>query len=367
VSSKLSNDLLTEIANQIIVKKMVVKHELNKNWTFSLAKFSSLFETVKNKKLIAGKQFAAVVPGTIHTDLLNNNLIDDPFYSDNELKMDWISDCDWIYQTKFDFNGNKKNNVDLVFEGLDTICEIYLNDKKLSSTDNMFLTYKYNVKNILRPTKNILKVILKSPVKYASQQENKYGKLPVALNSTRVYIRKAQYSFGWDWGPSFPTSGIWRRVYIEEWSDVKINSLVFNTKKLGKNYAEVEVSASINAVTDKIISLVISLSDGNKTYEHKVLVQGSKKNNILIKIKNPKLWWPNGEGEQNLYSLEAKIVDDKNIILAKVQKKVGIRTIKLILKEKGKATFKFRVNNKDIYGKGVNWIPGDSFLPRVKK
>jgi beta-mannosidase len=344
-----------------------VVQELNKNWTFSLAKSSSSLETVNNKKLIAGKQFAATVPGTIHTDLLNNKLIDDPFYSDNELKIGWISDCDWVYQSKFDFSGDTKNNVDLVFEGLDTICEIYLNEIKLGGADNMFLTYKYNVKNILRPANNTLKIAMKSPTRYASQQEKKYGKLPVALNSTRVYIRKAQYSFGWDWGPSFPTSGIWRRVYIEEWSDVKINSLVFNTKKLGKNYAEVEVSASINAVTDKIISLVISLSDGNKTYEHKVLVQGSKKNNILIKIKNPKLWWPNGEGEQNLYSLEAKIVDDKNIILAKVQKKVGIRTIKLILKEKGKATFKFRVNNKDIYGKGVNWIPGDSFLPRVKK
>jgi len=366
VSSKLSNDLLTEIANQIIVKKMVVKHELNKNWTFSLAKFSSLFETVKNKKLIAGKQFAAVVPGTIHTDLLNNNLIDDPFYSDNELKMDWISDCDWIYQTKFDFNGNKKNNVDLVFEGLDTICEIYLNDKKLSSTDNMFLTYKYNVKNILRPTKNILKVILKSPVKYASQQENKYGKLPVALNSTRVYIRKAQYSFGWDWGPTFPTSGIWRVVYLQEWSVAKIDSISFNTISIGKKFTEVEVKIGAIGANKNDLSLMILLADGDNKFEQKIPITSSENNRIVFKIKEPKLWWPNGEGNQKLYTLDVKIIKD-DVVLDEIQKKVGIRTVELILKEKGKATFKFRVNNKDIYGKGVNWIPADSFLPRVKK
>lgn len=97
--------------------------ELNKNWTFSLAKSSSVLKAVENKELKAGKQFAATVPGTIHTDLLNNKLIDDPFYSDNELKLAWISECDWVYQTKFDLDGSKKNNVDLVFDGLDTICE----------------------------------------------------------------------------------------------------------------------------------------------------------------------------------------------------------------------------------------------------
>ncbi|MCJ7554495.1 MAG: hypothetical protein MUO34_11495, partial [Ignavibacteriaceae bacterium] len=344
---------------------MVVKHEINKNWTFSLAKSSYPIETIKNKKLQSEKQFDATVPGTIHTDLLNNNLIDDPFYSDNELKLGWISDCDWIYQTKFDFTGNASKNVDLVFEGLDTICEIYLNEIKLGSTDNMFLTFTYNVKNILRATDNTLQVIIKSPVRYASQQEKKYDKLPVALNSTKAYIRKAQYSFGWDWGPSFPTSGIWRKVYLQEWSDAKIDSLVFNTKKLGKNYAEVEALTSINTITTKGISLFISLSNGSSSYKENVPIIGLKNNKINFKIKDPKLWWPNGEGDQNLYLLEAKIIDGNNVILDEVQRKVGIRTIELILKDKKVTTFKFRINNRDIYCKGVNWIPADSFLPRV--
>ena len=210
-----------------------------------------------------------------------------------------------------------------------------------------------------------MKIIVKSPTRYASQQEKKYGKLPVALNSTRVYIRKAQYSFGWDWGPSFPTSGIWRKVFIEEWSDEKINNLVFNTKKLGKNYAEVEVIVSTNTIASKGNSLVVSLSYGNSVFMKKVPIQKSKNTKIEFKVKDPKLWWPNGEGEQALYLLQVIIIDDDDVILDEVQRKVGIRKIELVLKDKEESTFKFRINNQDIYCKGVNWIPADTFLPRT--
>ncbi|MDP3148462.1 MAG: glycoside hydrolase family 2 TIM barrel-domain containing protein [Ignavibacteria bacterium] len=346
---------------------MFAKHELNKNWTFSLAESSYPIENIKNKKLKPRKQFAASVPGTIHTDLLNNNLIEDPFYSDNELTMNWISECDWLYQTKFDFHSDTNKSVDLVFEGIDTISEIYLNNRKLDSTNNMFLTYSYNVKNILKPTDNTLKVVLKSPVRYALQQEKKYGKLPVALNSSRVYIRKAQYSFGWDWGPSFPTSGIWRKVYLQERPNVKIDSLVFNTKKISKNFAEVEVVTKVDARSSKNILIHLSLSNGDSHYEKKIPIKSGKECRVAFKIKNPKLWWPNGEGEQALYSLHVRIVDDKNVLLDEVKRKVGVRTTELVLKEKEELTFKFRINRKDIYCKGVNWIPADSFLPRVSE
>ena len=344
---------------------MFANYELNKNWTFSLTESSSSFESITNKKLKSGKQFAATVPGTIHTDLLDNKLIDDPFYSDNELRVGWITECDWIYQTKFDFNGNTKNNVNLVFEGIDTISEIHLNDRKLGETDNMFLTYSYNVRNILKSTNNNLKVILKSPIRYTLQQEKQYGKLPVALNSSRVYIRKAQYSFGWDWGPSFPTSGIWRSVYLREEPNSRIESLGFNTKNISKKFADVEVVTKVDSFSSKNISLLVTMSDGETVYEKKIPIQDSKESRVAFRIKYPKLWWPNGEGGQNLYQLKLKIVDDQNVVIDEAQKKVGIRTIELILKDKDDSTFKFRINNKDIFVKGVNWIPADSFLPRV--
>jgi|WetSurMetagenome_2_1015567.scaffolds.fasta_scaffold28983_2 beta-mannosidase len=345
---------------------MLKKVILNNDWSFSLSKNYNSSDVLIDKRLISFIQFPATVPGTIHTDLLNNKIIDDPFYSDNELRMDWIPECDWLYQTIFDFNGDIKNKVDLVFEGLDTISEIYLNNIRLGGTDNMFVQYQYNVKNILKAKGNKLKVLFKSPTRFAADEENKYGKLPVALNSTRVYIRKAQYSFGWDWGPSFPTSGIWRNVYLEEWVDAKIESVTFKTISINKKTAEVEANIDVSKFDKKNISMAVSLSNGDIVYEQKIPLTSSSKNKISFKIKAPKLWWPNGEGEQNLYLLKVKLVKE-NIVVDEIQKNVGIRTIELVLKEKNKSTFKFRVNNKDIYSKGVNWIPADSFLPRETK
>lgn len=343
---------------------MIKKHELSKNWVFSSA-VSSTTSTIPHKEIKSGKHFPAEVPGTIHTDLLNNKLIEDPFYSDNEVKLNWISECDWIYQTKFDCIKETNNNIDLVFEGLDTICEIYLNGTKLGGSDNMFISYRYNVRDILKSSDNTLKVIIKSPVRYASHQEKKYGKLPVALNSIRVHIRKAQYSFGWDWGPSFTTSGIWRKVYLEEWTEAKIERVRFNTTKLSKNNAHVEVIVAIKSTQSNNISLLLSLSDGINIHEKKIPIQRSNNYKIAFKIKDPKLWWPNGEGDQSLYLLHVKIVNNKNIVLDEIIKNVGIRKIALILNDKKASTFKFRINHRDIYCKGVNWIPADSFLPRV--
>lgn len=344
---------------------MIKRYDLNKHWAFSLTDSSNSIATIPTKEIKYGKQFPAEVPGTIHTDLLSNRLIEDPFYSDNELGLSWISDCDWIYQTKFDFNHFTSKNIDLVFEGLDTICEVYLNDVKLGNTDNMFLTYRYNIRNVIKASNNVLRIIFKSPVKYASEQEEKYGMLPVALNSSRVYIRKAQYSFGWDWGPSFPTSGIWRKVYLEAWGDAKIGSVTFNTSKLGKNYAQVEVDVRITNSQSNNISLLLSLSDGKNIYEKKIPIQRLNNYKTNFRIKDPKLWWPNEEGDQNLYLLHVKIIDNKNLVVDEMVRNVGIRKIELILQDKKGSTFKFRVNHKDIYCKGVNWIPADSFLPRV--
>ena len=240
---------------------MLSKKELN-NWKFKLAESSNSAEIIRNQKIKPGEWFTATIPGTIHTDVLNNKLIEDPFYSDNELKLNWIAECDWIYQTEFDFKDNTNKNVNLVFEGLDTICEIYLNDSKLDITDNMFLSYQYDVKKILKVSNNLLKIFFKSPVKYASKQEEKYGKLPVALNSSRVYIRKAQYSFGWDWGPSFPTSGIWRNVYLEEYAGSRIENVTFHTTNLNDVLAEVEVVTEIADNQSNNLSLQIILIDG---------------------------------------------------------------------------------------------------------
>lgn len=341
------------------------KINLNTGWNYSLAGDSKTSNDNPNKVIRAEKWFPATVPGTIHTDLLGNKLVDDPYYSNNETKLEWITKQDWIYKTEFEFNPVKGKKYNLIFEGIDTIADVYLNGSKVASTKNMFLSYKININKFIKSGKNEVKVYFHSPVNYAVKQEEKYGRLPVELNSYRAYIRKAQYSFGWDWGPSFPTSGIWRNVYIEEEAPTLIESTFFDTLSLSKSNAnaKVRVKAKIKCDNNSKKLLVVQLGELKK----EINITGSNIYEIELGIKEPKLWWPNREGKQNLYELKLTLYDKKGEQLNSVEKKVGIRTIELITEEKKDNTFKLRVNGRDVFAKGVNWIPADSFLPRVDK
>ena len=334
------------------------RFDLSSDWKFNVGK-----ENPSSFKI--NEWLSANIPGTIHTDLLEHRLIEDPFFDDNEIKLTWICETDWVYKATFIKPADFSNDlpVFLIFEGIDTIAEIFLNDSLLGKSENMFLKYEFDVSSLIKEKENLLEVNFKSPLKYAKELEEKYGKLPVALNSERVYIRKAQYSFGWDWGPSFPTMGIWRPVYLEQRNRIFIENFSFTTKEINNNNALIEVKIKLNKLPSEELSLSVSILNEKQKYEKK-LNTNSIINKIELEIGNPMLWWPNGEGEQNLYDLEINLLEDDKIIDS-LEKKIGIRNINLQLKENNKPTFKFLINGKQIFAKGVNWIPADSFLPRV--
>ena len=339
------------------------KFNLNKNWELKLGNNYSPSTPNEIKKI---KSIKAEIPGTVHTDLLSNNLIEEPFYSDNEKRLNWISESDWIYKTTFDspFDDINSSKIKLVFEGIDTVSKIYLNDIHLGSTSNMFLKYEYDVTKLLKQKNNELKLYFESPINYAIKQEKKYGKLLVALNSYRVYIRKAQYSFGWDWGPSFPTMGIWKNVYLKKESEAEIENFLFNTVEIKNNNAIVEVIFDVKKNTNE--KILASIKINNENFSTNKLIEVIRgKNKVKFKIENCELWMPNGYGEQNLYNLEIKLHNKNKDVLDSLNKKVGIRKIELQLKEKNKNTFRFIVNGKKVFAKGVNWIPADAFLTRV--
>ncbi|MFH1195687.1 MAG: sugar-binding domain-containing protein [bacterium] len=338
------------------------KYFLNGEWILNVEKDSVKYLPKEISKKI--KNIKGIVPGTVHTDLLTYKLIEEPFASDNEKKLGWISNCDWIYSKAFSYKQKKSSPVKLVFEGIDTIAQIFLNGEKIGLTDNMFLKYEFDVTPEIRDGQNKIEVRFQSPVKYCIEHENKHGKLPAALESHRVYIRKAQYSFGWDWGPSFPTMGIWCDVYLIEEDKCAITNFTFNTKETCEQSATVQINYSVQKSTDEKITAKISVKNGS-TAISKEIDEVRIKNSVEIKIDNPLLWFPNGYGEQNLYELEIVLFDESKNIIDKIERKVGIRTVRLQTEENGKHTFRFIVNGKKIYAKGVNWIPGDAFLPRV--
>ncbi|MBI9070397.1 MAG: glycoside hydrolase family 2 protein [Melioribacteraceae bacterium] len=342
---------------------MKEKKVLNTGWEFRLLSSENAVMKPDEFKL-SDKWFPAAVPGTVHTDLLNNGIIENPFYSDYELNLEWIDNCDWEYRKYFDI---ANTSFDLIcFEGIDTIGEIYLNNKLLGKCKNMFHDHEYEIKDKLISGLNELRIVLLSAKRIGKQLELEHGKLPVALASERVYLRKAQYSFGWDWGPGFITAGIWKDVWLKKTTEYELTEVLINTKNIKENYAELDLSFVIKGNLSNCSKVKISMECDDSKFEMEFTESLSSKNKYTIRIENPKLWNPNGLGEPNLYSLKILLIGLANNELCVYKQQVGIRTVELRLLEEAENTFKFIINGNPLFIKGVNWIPADSFLPRVK-
>ena len=318
-----------------------------------------------------GKWYNATVPGNIHDDLLANELIPDPFYGDNEKLVQWVSDSVWEYRVLFDRNcGGKEtfSHNELVFEGLDTYAEVYLNGKRLTATSgdsltiNMFRTWRFPLPDDLKETDNELIVRFLPSVLFDSIAASK---LPYKLPDNRVFTRKAQYESGWDWGPKLNTCGIWKNVYIESWNELKVNDFYvkdtepsMDSTRPWISEVEVEITADKKLTTTMLLS--ISDEDGyHQDIEQKAqLHKGVNYMTIPVTIENPKLWWPNGAGEAHLYYFTLKNNEkDNGIVHAH-----GLRTVELVQKKDSIGqSFQFKVNGKPLFMRGADWIPASSY------
>jgi beta-mannosidase len=304
----------------------------------------------------------AKVPGTVHLDLMENKIISDPFKDENEKKVQWIENEDWDYQTAFTVSSRdlKNDNIDLVFNGLDTFSEIYLNGQLLKKTDNMFRKWNIPVKQYLKPGNNVLQIKFQSAVNTGKELAKK---VPFTMpESPRSFVRKAQYQFGWDWGPRLVTAGIWKDVQLEFWNNAKIITVKDIQKRVSDTSNDLRFEVEIYAQNAGNYIL-----DLNKIHKKVSLKKGSNTISVAYKTAGMKLWQPNGCGEAHLYDFEVKLSKDQKNIDAK-NIRIGLRTVELIQEkdEKGKS-FYFKVNGQPLYIKGTNWIPGDSFSPRMTR
>ncbi|MGV9004598.1 beta-mannosidase [Flavobacterium sp.] len=302
----------------------------------------------------------AKIPGTVHTDLLANKAIEDPFFGTNEKQLQWIENENWNYKTSFIISKSelKFKNIELEFKGLDTYATVFLNGKPISEANNMFRTWKIPVKNYLIEGENNIEIKFKSAVvkgKSAAQ------KLPYTLpGDEKVFTRKAQYQYGWDWGPRLVTSGIWKDVNLNFWKDVIIENVSYNQLKLNDDNAILEFVTTIKA--DKESTIQLKINEIIQTFN---LKKGLNKIKMNYEIKNPKRWWTNGLGEAHLYPFEISLIADKMIISSK-KLNIGLRTIELIQeKDKIGTSFYFKLNGIPVFMKGANYIPDDSFMPRI--
>jgi len=318
----------------------------SENWTFNKQN-----ESQKNK---------AKVPGTIHTDLFENQLIPDPFLGTNEKQLQWIENENWEYETKFNLTKSelKNQNIDIIFEGLDTYATIYLNGKLLLETDNMFRTWHTSVKDKLQIGENHIKISFK-PASNNGKEEAM--KLPYTLpGDEKVFTRKAQYQYGWDWGPRFVTCGIYKPIKLHFWNAAIIENVRYEQISLTDELAKLNFITTINCSKAGIYHLTIN--DKRHSYS---LRKGQNKLELSTEIKKPKRWWCNGLGEAKLYSFTISLIEYKQVLESK-KLNIGLRTVELVQEKDdiGKS-FYFKLNGKPVFMKGANYIPPDSFLPRV--
>lgn len=346
--------------------KTAVKN-LHEGWKFRQARLTNWYP--------------ATVPGVVHTDLLQNKIIEDPFFRLNERGLQWIDKEDWVYETCFTLAADmmRKENMELVFEGLDTYADVYLNDECILKADNMFRCWSIPVRQYIREENNILKVYFHSPVKIdvpkwdalpyqypASNDQSENGGL--FNKKISIFARKAGYHYGWDWGPRLVTSGIWRPVYIRAWSDLRINDVFIEQKEVGAGRAVIAGHVELDADKD-MDGVLVTITDeatGRVLGEWQAdLKRGTNRVTVDFVLHKPKLWWSNGLGEPFLYRFRTDIIAGGELLDSKTER-VGIRSLKVVHQpDKDGHTFYIELNGRPVFAKGANYIPSDNFLPRV--
>ncbi len=320
------------------------------------------------------KQFyPAVVPGTVHTDLLKNKLIKDPFFADNEKSVQWVENENWEYVGTFNCDKATLQNkhIELNFEGLDTYAKVYLNEQQILDCNNMFRTWNVEVKKQLKPGVNTLRIVFESAVK---KGKSLAAQLPYTLpGDEKVFTRKAQYQYGWDWGPRLVTCGIYKRINLICWNDLKLESVHHIIKTLNDSIAEIKFITEIQSDKDSVYTIGINSFHSLKTLPklHPTqntsirLHKGLNIDTFDYVIKNPRLWYTNGLGGADMYWVNFNLINKKETTLLK-HLNIGLRKLELV-KEKDffGESFYFKLNGQPLFIKGANYIPQDNFVSRV--
>ncbi|XP_027454346.2 beta-mannosidase isoform X1 [Zalophus californianus] len=323
------------------------------------------------------------VPGCVHSALLQRGLIQDPYYRFNDLNYRWISLDNWTYSKKFKipFNISKWQKVNLIFEGVDTVAKVLLNSVPIGKTGNMFKRYSFDITSVVREV-NSLELCFQSSVLYAAQRSKAHSYSvppdcppPVQKGQCHVnFIRKEQSSFGWDWGPSFPTQGIWKDVRIEAYNICHLNYFMFSP--IYDNHTQgwnLEIESSFDVVSSKPISgqVIVAIPKLQTQQTYSIELQpGERIVELFVKInKNVTVetWWPHGHGNQTGYNMTILFKLDGGLSIEK-SAKVYFRTVELIeepIEGSRGLSFYFKINGLPIFLKGSNWIPADSFQDRV--
>jgi beta-mannosidase len=303
-----------------------------------------------------GKWYPAEVPGVVHTDLLRNKMIPDPFFRSNEAGLQWIENSSWEYRSTFEVTPEmlKRNHIDLVFEGLDGPAQVYLNGELLLTASNMFREWRVDTKPQLKQGANHLLVVFPAPIREATKVATGDFWRHQTQTPEKSYLRKAAYEYGWDWGPRFVLSGIWRPVKLDVWDEAKISNVHVRQRDISADLAHLVVESEITSAQKTSAKVTVTYERG----DHKASVSrdvdlnpGVNHIDLPIDIAHPELWYPNGYGSQPLYAFRvnlqtgARVQDEQTV-------RTGLRSIVLRRDvDQWGRSFEFLVNGIPVFAK----------------
>lgn len=320
----------------------------------------------------------ATVPGTVHTDLLAAGRTPDPLTGDHEAELAWIEDEDWIYRRDFDVDPDilDHDEVALVFEGLDTYAHVTLNGSAILDTDNQFRTWRAQVRDLLKPGVNHLEVRFDSPVRVGAQLAAA-SPWPIPhqepdASAARAFTRKAAYDYGWDWGPRYVTSGIWKPVRLEATSGARIADVWVGHTIWWPDSARVEVNVALSS-PDRTTPVRVGVRSPDDAFAPIVADIPPARGNdptwrftTFVIIHHPQAWWPRGMGEEpgHLYDIAVDVVQGRR--WDRLTRRVGLRRIELVTEPDSVGeSFRFEVNDRPVFARGANLVPPDHFVPRA--
>lgn len=295
------------------------------------------------------------VPSVVQTDLYAAGLIPHPYLEKVEPDLQWIPQHEWTYSLSFNVDDDvwKNDKIDLVFSGLDTYADVWLNDTKIIHSDNMFKEYSKEVKNLLKKNGNSIKIIF---YPFDNQRDSLIETYRLRFPEKYAVMRKCGYQNGWDWAPRYLNMGVWKDVSLHGWSGFKVNNISILTENLNANDAELSANIRISADGYHDFKFAV-FHDGNLLAEKRFAADGDVFAKIPFELKNAQLWWPNEMGEQSMTTFVVKIFENEQLVDSK-DVTTGIRKIELVEEPDsiGSAMF-FKVNGKKVYIKGANYIP----------
>lgn len=322
------------------------------------------------RDLHEGDWLSCTIPNSIFVNLIEAGRIDRSDIDANPENYTWVSDKPWVFRKVFDIPEQvlRADKMELVCDGLDTIASVWLNEKLLGRTENMFIQHRFDVTKYIKPAGNSLLVKFNPVVGHAKNLMERYTPFSdaVFLNPYRAYVRKAQYQFGWDFCPPLPGCGIWRPLRIEATTKARLANVHIRTIHCDERSADIRVAVTLDRIERQKYRCALDIydSDANTIKQLQFEPHGDC-GSAVFHIDNPRLWFPAGYGRPDLYQVRINLLAGDQIIDT-VQSSFGIRTARLNQsKDRYGRRFEFEINDRKVYAKGADWIPASVFAGSV--